>query len=102
MSVFMVEAYRSLAMATETAAPEDLSRAADQLTSEGVPVHLVHAVFVPHEEMCFYLFEAVSSEAVTEVARRCSLPFERLVDAVSGWTRGKAPTTATRSLPSPA
>jgi hypothetical protein len=87
MSVYMVEAYRSRVTETATAAPEDLSRAADQLTEEGTPVHLVHAVFVPHDEWCFYLFEAESSDAVSEVARRCDLPYERLVEACARWTR---------------
>ena len=96
MSEFLAEAYRSRAATpVTTTAPKDLSRAAQQLTSEGVPVHLVHAVFVPQDETCFYLFEAQSSDAVTEVARRCALPFERIVEAVSDRTVGNPVHTST-------
>lgn len=61
----------------------DVSRAADELSREGRQVRLVQTVFVPEEETCLYLFEAQSSDVVTEAARRCGLRFERLLEAVT-------------------
>ena len=66
--------------------PEDVSRAADQLTREGQQVRLLQSLFVPQDETCFLLFEAQSKDAVAEAARRCGLRFERLVEAVSNWS----------------
>ena len=88
MSEFLVEAYLSRS-AAPAANPrvEDVSRAADQLSHEGKPVELVQSMFVPEDETCYYLFRAQSSDAVAEAARRCGLRFERLIEAVSDWTR---------------
>ena len=86
VSEFLAEVYlsRSTAGAVQPR-PDDISRAADQLSREGVQVELVRTVFAPEEETCFYLFQAQSSDAVVEAARRCGLQFDRLVEAVSEW-----------------
>ena len=87
MSEFLVEVYLSpTAAAGSIPRPEDVSRAADQLTEEGQRVQLLQSVFVPQDETCFFLFEAQSKDVVVEAARRCGLRFERLVEAVSNWT----------------
>jgi hypothetical protein len=87
VSEFLVEVYLSLAAAAGSMPrPEDVSRAADQLTREGQQVRLLQSLFVPQDETCFLLFEAQSKDAVAEAARRCGLRFERLVEAVSNWT----------------
>lgn len=65
--------------------PEDVSRVAGELTSEGKQVQLLRSVFVPEDELCFYLFDAESTEVVAETARRSGLRFERLLEAVSDW-----------------
>jgi hypothetical protein len=88
VSEFLVEAYLSrLAAPVANPRVEDVSRAADQLSHEGKPVELVQSMFVPEDETCYYLFRAQSSDAVAEAARRCGLRFERLVEAMSDWTR---------------
>jgi hypothetical protein len=86
MSEFLAESFVPRAQAT-AAAPglEDLSRAAAQLTHEGTKVRLKRSIVVPEEETCFYLFEAVSEDAVREAAARSGLRFERIGKAVSGW-----------------
>jgi hypothetical protein len=87
VSEFLVEVYLSLAAAAGSMPrPEDVSRAADQLTREGQQVRLLQSLFVPQDETCFLLFEAQSKDAVAEAARRCGLRFERLVEAVSNWS----------------
>jgi hypothetical protein len=47
--------------------------ASEQLTREGTAVRFVRSVFVPEDETCFYLYEAPSTDAVREAARRASL-----------------------------
>lgn len=81
MSEFLVEAYQPHA----TSEPDHgtIAAAAEQLTSEGHPVRLVHTVQVPDDETCLYLFEAASSAVVVATAQRCGLRFERVVEATS-------------------
>jgi hypothetical protein len=84
VSEFLVEVYLSRAAVDHSMPrPEDVSRAADQLSREGRGVQLLQTVFVPEDEICLLLFEAQSGDAVVETARRCGLRFERLVEAVS-------------------
>jgi hypothetical protein len=84
---FLVEVYLSRASANEAVpGPEDVSRGAGQLTREGKPVRLAHSIFVPEEEVCFYLFEAASVEAVREAATRAGLRFERVQEVILDWT----------------
>jgi hypothetical protein len=87
VSEFLVEAYVSRESSPgQVPAPEEVSGAAAQLTVEGRPIRLLQSVFVPEDETCFYLFQAKSYEEVVEVAARCGLRFERLVEAHSEWT----------------
>jgi hypothetical protein len=57
--------------------------AAKELTREGTPVRYLRSIFVPEDETCFFLYEAVSAEAVQEAARRAELPFDRVTEAVA-------------------
>jgi hypothetical protein len=84
MSEYLVEAYVS-PRAREIAGPgsAEIGAAAAELTREGQPVRLIRTVLVPDDETGFYLFEAATSEAVVEAARRCGLRFERVVEAHS-------------------
>jgi hypothetical protein len=52
-------------------------------------VRFVRAVFVPEDEMCFYLYEAASAEQVREAARRAELPHESVVTPIAG-ARGES------------
>jgi hypothetical protein len=53
--------------------------AATELSSEGVAVSYVRTTFLPEDETCFHLFEAVSAGAVEEVSRRAQLGRARVV-----------------------
>jgi hypothetical protein len=78
---FLVETYAPAAIAladTET----QVRRAAVELTCAGTPVRYVRSIFVPGDEMCLYLFEAPSLEAVREASERAGLAPERIVEAV--------------------
>lgn len=58
-------------------------RAAAELSREGTPVRYLRSIFVPEDETCFFLYEAVSADAVREAARRAQLPFERIAEAIA-------------------
>jgi hypothetical protein len=57
---------------------------ADALRHEGRPVELVRTIYVPEEETCFFVYEALSADVVGEAARMAALPWERVVEAVTG------------------
>jgi hypothetical protein len=84
MAEFIVESY--VARMDSAACEREAERcrvAAEEVTREGTPVRFLRAIFVPEDETCFYLYEAVSAQAVREVARRARLPFDRVADAVA-------------------
>ena len=56
---------------------------AEELTREGKPVRHLNTIFIPDDEVCFHVYEAVSVEAVTEAARRARIAFERVLSAVT-------------------
>jgi hypothetical protein len=61
---------------------EDARAAARQLRREAGPVRYVRMTFLPGDETCFHLVEAVSEDAVAEVCRRAGLRSARIVPAV--------------------
>ena len=82
MAEFLLERYvsRTDRVAVERA-EERVRVAADELTREGTPVRFVRSIFVPEDETSFYLCEAASVEAATELVKRAALPFARVVEA---------------------
>jgi hypothetical protein len=81
---FLVELYVSRTDAAAVARGADGSRrAAEELTREGTPVRYLRSIFVPEDETCFLLYEAVSADAVREVARRAALPFDHIAATVA-------------------
>ena len=88
MAEFVVECYVSRADAGAVARGAERARlAAEELTREGTPVRYLRSIFVPEDETCFFMCEAVSADAVREAARRAALPFERVAEAVAGSNR---------------
>ena len=86
MTEYLVEAYVSRdSRAGANARPvlDSLTLTAGQLTCEGEGVRFVRSIFVPEEELCFYLFEAQTMEAVAEAAKRSGLAFVRILEATS-------------------
>lgn len=83
MAQFLVEVY--LSRSDGSGAPAARAReVAEQLTREGTSVRYLSSIFVPEDETCFFLYQADSAEAVHEAARRASLAFERVSQAVAG------------------
>jgi hypothetical protein len=78
MGKYIVELYvaRSDRAALERGI-ELMRRAADRLTGAGTPVRHLRSLFVPEDETCYVLFEAVAAAAAQEAARAAGLPFER-------------------------
>lgn len=84
MAEFLVELYVSRGAAGTFELDAERARlAAEQLTSEGTPVRCVRSIFVPEDEMCLFLYEADSMEAVREASVRAGLAFERISAAVA-------------------
>ena len=57
--------------------------AADQLTREGTRVRFDHTIFVPEDEICFFVVDAPSSRDVVRAAERAGLQPFRVVEAIS-------------------
>lgn len=84
MAEFLVEFYISREEGAGVGSRSEIARlAAEELTREGTPVRYVHSIYVPEEETCFFLYQAVSADAVREAAQRAALPFERITEAVA-------------------
>jgi hypothetical protein len=80
---YMVEAYMPHSHAQEARAAGRRARAAaEELSREGMPVRYVRTTFLPDDETCFHLFDALSANAVEEVSRRAKLGHARVVNAV--------------------
>jgi hypothetical protein len=84
MAEFLVELYLSREDGDSVGGRSDRARlAAEELTLEGKPVRYLHSIYLPEEEICFFLYEAVSVDVVRQAARRAALPFERVSEAVA-------------------
>jgi hypothetical protein len=92
MAEYLVERYvsRSDTEALQLGV-ERARRAAERLSREGTPVRLVRSIFVPEDETCFYLYEAESSDAVIEAARRAELRVDRIAQTVTEAWKGDRP-----------
>jgi hypothetical protein len=83
MAEFLVEFYLSRTDREAAAAGADRARrAAEELTRRGTPVQYLSSIFVPEDETCLHLYEALSADAIREVAQRAELSFERVLEAI--------------------
>ena len=57
--------------------------AADELTREGTRVRFDHTIYVPEDEICFFVVDAPSSRDAVRVAERAKLEPFRVVEALS-------------------
>lgn len=80
MPSYLIEVYLPRSRADEARATARRARAAAEgLSRDGVPIRYVRTTFLPDDETCFHLFEAVSADAVEEVGRRAKLGRSRIV-----------------------
>lgn len=85
VTAFLVERYLSRRDLDVFARSSELARlSADELSRRGTAVQHLRSIFVPADETCFYLYEALWPDNVREAAERAALPFERLSEAVLG------------------
>jgi hypothetical protein len=63
-------------------AAERLGQSAKQLTLHGQHVQFTGSIFLPTDDVIFYLFEGVSSEAVRTTCEGAGLRFERVLYSV--------------------
>jgi hypothetical protein len=79
MTEFLVELYRSRHDVQAAADVGERARlAADAVRQDGPPVRLVRSIFVPDDETCFLLFEAVSVDAVRTAMARAGLTYDEV------------------------
>ena len=83
MLTYLVERY------LPGASPEELAAAAAraeevavEMRAEGIAVEYLGSILVPHDEMCFHLFQGPSLQAVKEAKLRARVSFERMTPAV--------------------
>ena len=82
MADFLVEAYVSLGNASTVRDSETRARrSAEELTREGTAVRYLCSIFVPADEICFYLYQAESADAARRAAERAALVVERVTEA---------------------
>jgi hypothetical protein len=82
MPSYLVETF--LPRGTGRAACERRARSAAQaLTQEGTSVRFDHAIHVPEDEICFFVFNAPSSREAARAAQLAELRPLRVVKAVS-------------------
>jgi hypothetical protein len=58
-----------------------LSAAASHISRKGAPVRYLRATYVPEDETCFHLFEAVASDRVARVSELAGLEGGRILEA---------------------
>jgi hypothetical protein len=56
---------------------------AEELTRKGTAVRFGCAIHIPHDEICFFVFDAPSDHDAALAARRAGLDPLRIVEAIS-------------------
>jgi hypothetical protein len=81
---YLVETYLARGHAGERAARERRARsAAEELTLERASVSFQCSIYVPEDEICFFVFVAPSGRDAALLAHRSGLEPIRVVEAVS-------------------
>jgi hypothetical protein len=81
---YLVETYLTRGQAGECLALERRARsAAEELTQEGTRVRLERSIYVPEDEICFFVFDAPAAREAVLVAQRAGLDPVRVVEAIS-------------------
>jgi hypothetical protein len=81
---YLVETYLARGRAGERAARERRARsAAEELTDGRTRVRFDRSIYVPEDEICFFVFDAPSGRDAMLVAERAELDSIRVVEVVS-------------------
>ena len=83
MPTYLVEAYMPRSQVLEARAAGRRARAAaEELSSEGVPIRYLRTTFLPADETCFHVFEAPSVQVVEQATARADLAHARISPAI--------------------
>jgi hypothetical protein len=81
---YLVETYLARGRAGERAARERRARsAAEELTDGRTRVRFDRSIYVPEDEICFFVFDAPSGRDAVLAAERAELDSIRVVEVVS-------------------
>ena len=81
---YLVETYLARGRAGERTARERRARsAAEELTDGRTRVRFDRSIYVPEDEICFFVFDAPSGRDAALVAERAELDSIRVVEVVS-------------------
>ena len=84
MPSYLVETYLARGRAGERAARERRVRsAAEELTQGSTRVRFERSIYVPEDEICFFVFDAPSGREAALLAQRSGLEPIRVVEAIS-------------------
>jgi len=84
MPSYLVETYLARGRAGELAAREQRARtAAEELTQGRANVRFERSIYVPEDEICFFVFDAPSGREAAHAADRAALDPIRVVEALS-------------------
>ena len=84
MPSYLVETYLARGRAGERAALDRRARtAAEELTQERTRVRFERSIYVPEDEICFFVFDAPSGRDAARAAHRAELDPLRVVEAIS-------------------
>jgi hypothetical protein len=87
---YLVETYLARDDAGERDARERRARsAAEELTKGTARVHFDRSIYVPEDEICFFVFDAASGRDAALAAERALLDPIRVVEAISSRRKGK-------------
>ena len=85
MPSYLVETYLARGRAGELAAREQRARtAAEELTQGRTNVRFERSIYVPEDEICFFVFDAPSGRDAAVVAQHACLEPIRVVQVSSG------------------
>ncbi len=84
MPSYLVETYLARGRAGERAARERRARSAAEELAKGTPrVRFERSIYVPEDEICFFVFDAPSGRDAVLAAERAELDSIRVVEVVS-------------------
>ena len=84
MPSYLVETYLARSRSQERTARERRARsAAEELTQGATSVRFDRSIYVPEDEICFFVFDAPSGRTAALAAERAELDPIRVVEAVS-------------------
>jgi len=80
---YLVETYLARGQTAKRAAGERRARsAAGKLTQNDTRVRFDHSIYVPEDEICFFVFDAPSGREAALVAQQAGLDPIRVVEAI--------------------